>query len=158
MMTLKILATIFLTACYFVIGIITAVYKQQQLNDEHKKDRAQQMIESVLNGLFWPLVIISYAAKKAERKMLMNCLLVGIILLISAGCTDSTPYQDEKIPLNNPRSTALITEGQINVRGSDGCDYIYWYDIILETGGLTHSGSCKQCWNRMDSLLKANKN
>lgn len=157
MMTLKILATIFLTACYFVIGIITAVYKQQRLNNEHRKDRAQQMIESVLNGLFWPLVIISYAAKKAERKMLMNCLLVGTILLITAGCTDSTPYQKEKTFSNHPQSTALIANEHTIVKGSDGCDYIYWYDIVLEIGGVTHSGSCKKCWNRMDSLLKANK-
>jgi hypothetical protein len=149
-----ILITIMFTACYFIIAMITAVYRQQQLNNNIMKSKTQQMIESILDGLFWPLIIISYATKKAKRRIL-NCLLIGIILL--AGCSESAPYQKEKTFSNNLQSTALIANGHTIIKGPDGCDYIYWYDIILEIGGITHSGSCEQCWNRMDSLLKANK-
>ena len=146
---MEIIITFMLTAAYFIIGIITAVFKSIQLGSEEKRDKAMTLATLTIKGIFWPIVIILYAARKKER---VTLLMLGILFL--SGCTDTTPYQDEKVPLNNPRSTALITEGQIIVKGSDGCDYIYWYDIILEIGGLTHSGSCKQCWNRMDSLLR----
>ena len=67
-MTMIILITIMFTACYFIIAIITAVYKQQQLNQDGKKDRAQQMIQSIKDGILWPFTLIAYGAKRMNHK------------------------------------------------------------------------------------------
>ena len=67
-MTTIILFMTMITVCYFIIAVIVAVYRQQQLNNNSTKDRAQQMIQSVLEGLLWPLILISYGAKKLKQK------------------------------------------------------------------------------------------
>ena len=157
-MTTIILFMTMITVCYFIIAVIVAVYRQQQLNNNSTKDRAQQMIQSVLEGLLWPLILISYGAKKLKQK---NFIIVGLLIiptttLIMSSCYDTnTPYQKEKAVFNNPQSTALIANGYTVIEGSDGCDYIYWYDIVLEIGGVTHSGSCRKCWARLDSLINS---
>ena len=154
-----------ITACYFIIAIIVAVYRQQQLNDGTVKDRAQQMIQSVLEGLFWPFILIYYGAKKLEHKTLIGLLIFGIILTVSSCFQDtSTPYQEETInrqtlPPRIDNSKERIDGYQTLVIGSDGCDYIYWRNGRMadwSVGGLTHSGSCRKCWARLDSLIKAN--
>ena len=53
-----ILITVTVTACYFIIAMTTAVYRQQQLNLNGKKDRTQQMIQSIKDGILWPFILI----------------------------------------------------------------------------------------------------
>lgn len=161
-----ILITIMFTACYFIIAIITAVYKQQQLNQDGKKDRAQQMIQSILEGVLWPFTLIAYGAKRMNHKTKVGLLILGIVLTVSGCFQDtSTPYQEETInkqtlPPIVDNSDEQIDGHQTLVIGSDGCDYIYWTAGGMadwSVGGLTHSGSCRKCWARLDSLIKANK-
>lgn len=161
-----ILITIMFTACYFIIAIITAVYKQQQLNQDGKKDRAQQMIQSILEGVLWPFTLIAYGAKRMNHKTKVGLLILGIVLTVSGCFQDtSTPYQKETInrqtlPPIVDNSDEQIDGHQTLVIGSDGCDYIYWTAGGMadwSVGGLTHSGSCRKCWARLDSLIKANK-
>ena len=166
-MIMVILITIMFTACYFIIAMITAVYKQQQLNHDGKKDRAQQMIQSIKDGILWPITLIAYGAKRMNYKTKIGLLILGIVLTVSGCFQDTnTPYQKETInkqtlPPEIYNSNEQIDGYQTLVVGSDGCDYIYWDSqegYGWKIGGLTHSGSCRKCWNRMDSLLKANKN
>lgn len=161
-----ILITIMFTACYFIIAIITAVYKQQQLNQDGKKDRAQQMIQSIKDGILWPFTLIAYGAKRMNHKTKVGLLILGIVLTVSGCFQDtSTPYQKETInrqtlPPIVDNSDEQIDGHQTLVIGSDGCDYIYWTAGGMadwSVGGLTHSGSCRKCWARLDSLIKANK-
>ena len=165
-MTMIILITIMFTACYFIIAIITAVYKQQQLNQDGKKDRAQQMIQSIKDGILWPFTLIAYGAKRMNHKTKVGLLILGIVLTVSGCFQDtSTPYQKETInrqtlPPIVDNSDEQIDGHQTLVIGSDGCDYIYWTAGGMadwSVGGLTHSGSCRKCWTRLDSLIKANK-
>ena len=165
-MTMIILITIMFTACYFIIAIITAVYKQQQLNQDGKKDRAQQMIQSIKDGILWPFTLIAYGAKRMNHKTKVGLLILGIVLTVSGCFQDtSTPYQEETInkqtlPPIVDNSDEQIDGHQTLVIGSDGCDYIYWTAGGMadwSVGGLTHSGSCRKCWARLDSLIKANK-
>ena len=165
-MTMIILITIMFTACYFIIAIITAVYKQQQLNQDGKKDRAQQMIQSIKDGILWPFTLIAYGAKRMNHKTKVGLLILGIVLTVSGCFQDtSTPYQKETInrqtlPPIVDNSDEQIDGHQTLVIGSDGCDYIYWTAGGMadwSVGGLTHSGSCRKCWARLDSLIKANK-
>lgn len=161
-----ILITIMFTACYFIIAIITAVYKQQQLNQDGKKDRTQQMIQSIKDGILWPFTLIAYGAKRMNHKTKVGLLILGIVLTVSGCFQDtSTPYQKETInrqtlPPIVDNSDEQIDGHQTLVIGSDGCDYIYWTAGGMadwSVGGLTHSGSCRKCWARLDSLIKANK-
>ena len=165
-MTIVILITIMFTACYFIIAMITAVYKQQQLNQGGKKDRAQQMIQSIKDGILWPFTLIAYGANRINHKTKVGLLILGIVLTVSGCFQDtSTPYQKETVNkqtlsprVDNPNEQ--IDGYQTLVVGSDGCDYIYWRDGSMAdrpVGGLTHSGSCRKCWARLDSLIKANK-
>ena len=165
-MTMIILITIMFTACYFIIAIITAVYKQQQLNQDGKKDRTQQMIQSIKDGILWPFTLIAYGAKRMNHKTKVGLLILGIVLTVSGCFQDtSTPYQKETInrqtlPPIVDNSDEQIDGHQTLVIGSDGCDYIYWTAGGMadwSVGGLTHSGSCRKCWARLDSLIKANK-
>ena len=163
---MAILITVMFTACYFIIAMITAVYKQQQLNHDRKKDRAQQMIQSIKDGILWPFMLITYGAKRMNHKTKVGLLILSIILTVSGCFQDtSTPYQEETInkqtlPPKIDNSNEQIDGYQTLVVGSDGCDYIYWRNGRMadwSVGGLTHSGSCKKCWARLDSLIKANK-
>ena len=163
---MAILITVMFTACYFIIAMITAVYKQQQLNHDRKKDRAQQMIQSIKDGILWPFILITYGAKRMNHKTKVGLLILSIILTVSGCFQDtSTPYQEETInkqtlPPKIDNSNEQIDGYQTLVVGSDGCDYIYWRNGRMadwSVGGLTHSGSCKKCWARLDSLIKANK-
>lgn len=165
-MTIVILITIMFTACYFIIAMITAVYKQQQLNQGGKKDRAQQMIQSIKDGILWPFTLIAYGANRMNHKTKVGLLILGIVLTVSGCFQDtSTPYQKETInkqtlPPRVDNSNEQIDGYQTLVVGSDGCDYIYWTAGGMadwSVGGLTHSGSCRKCWARLDSLIKANK-
>lgn len=167
-MIIIILITVMVTACYFIIAMINAVYRQQKLNNNFKKDKAQQMIQSILEGVFWPFILIYRGAKKLEHKTLIGLLILSIVLTVSGCFQDtSTPYQKEKEVMNKQtlppkidNSNEQIDGYQTLVVGSDGCDYIYWRDGSMAdwaVGGLTHSGSCRKCWARLDSLIKANK-
>ena len=162
-MTTIILITVMFTAHYFIIAMITAVYRQQRLNNSFKKDKAQQMIQSISEGVFWPFVLIYCGAKKLEHKTLIGLLIFGIILTVSSCFQDtSTPYQKETInrqtlPPRIDNSKERIDGYQTLVIGSDGCDYIYWRDGSMadwSVGGLTHSGSCRKCWARLNYLFK----
>ena len=164
-MTMIILITIVFTACYFIIAMVTAVYRQQQLNHDGKKDRVQQMIQSIKDGILWPFTLIAYGAKRMNHKTKVGLLILGIVLTVSSCFQDtSTPYQEETInrqtlPPRIDNSKEQIDGYQTLVIGSDGCDYIYWRNGRMadwSVGGLTHSGSCRKCWARLDSLIKAN--
>jgi hypothetical protein len=166
MTTIIILITVTVTACYFIIAMITAVYQQQQLNLDGKKDRAQQMIQSIKDGILWPFILISYGAKRMNYKTKVGLLILSIVLTMSSCIQDTgTPYQKETInkqtlPPIVDNSNEQIDGSQTLVIGSDGCDYIYWTAGGMadwSVGGLTHSGSCRKCWARLDSLIKANK-
>lgn len=161
-----ILITITVTACYFIIAMTTAVYRQQQLNLDGKKDKTQQMIQSIRDGILWPFILISYGAKRMNHKTKVGLLILSIVLIVSSCIQDTgTPYQKETInkqtlPPIVDNSNEQIDGSQTLVVGSDGCDYIYWTAGGMadwSVGGLTHSGSCRKCWARLDSLIKANK-
>jgi energy-converting hydrogenase Eha subunit A len=164
-----ILITAMFTACYFIIAMITAVYKQQQLNHDGKKDRTQQMIQSIESGLLWPFTLISYGAKRINRKIMVGLLILNATVLVVSGCfcDTNTPYQEKKevrnkqtLPPKVDNSNEQIDGYQTLVVGTDGCDYIYWTAGGMadwSIGGLTHSGSCRKCWAKLDSLIKANK-
>ena len=166
MTTIIILISVTVTACYFMIAMIAAVYRQQQLNLDGKKDRTQQMIQSIKDGILWPFILISYGAKRMNRKTKVGLLILSIVLTASSCIQDTgTPYQKETInkqtlPPIVDNSNEQIDGSQTLVIGSDGCDYIYWTAGGMadwSVGGLTHSGSCRKCWARLDSLIKANK-
>ena len=166
MTTIIILITITVTACYFIIAMTTAVYRQQQLNLDGKKDRTRQMIQSIKDGILWPFILISYGAKRMNHKTKVGLLIFSIVLTTSSCFQDtSTPYQKETVnkqtlPPIVDNSNEQIDGIQTLVIGSDGCDYIYWTAGGMadwSVGGLTHSGSCRKCWARLDSLIKANK-
>ena len=161
-----ILITVTVTTCYFIIAMTTAVYRQQQLNLNGKKDRTQQMIQSIKDGILWPFILISYGAKRMNHKTKVGLLILSIVLTVSSCIQDTgTPYQKETInkqtlPPIVDNSNEQIDGSQTLVVGSDGCDYIYWTAGGMadwSVGGLTHSGSCRKCWARLDSLIKANK-
>jgi hypothetical protein len=106
--------------------------------------------------------------EKLKHKALVGLIIFGITLTVSSCFQDtSAPYQKEKEVVNKqtlpPRvdnSNEQIDGYQTLVIGSDGCDYIYWTAGGMadwSVGGLTHSGSCRKCWARLDSLIKANK-
>jgi hypothetical protein len=142
----------------------TAVYRQQQLNLDGKKDRTQQMIQSIKDGILWPFILISYGAKRMNHKTKVGLLILSIVLTMFS-CDTSTPHQKETVnkqtlPPIVDNSNEQIDGSQTLVIGSDGCDYIYWTAGGMadwSVGGLTHSGSCRKCWARLDSLIKANK-
>ena len=166
MTTIIILITVTVTACYFIIAMITAVYQQQQLNLDGKKDRTQQMIQSIKDGILWPFILIAYGAKRMNHKTKVGLLILSIVLTVSSCFQDtSTPYQKETVnrqtlPPEIDNSKKQMDGYQTLVIGSDGCDYIYWRygsrPVDWAIGGLTHSGSCRKCWARLDSLIKAN--
>ena len=160
-----ILITVTVTACYFIIAMTTAVYRQQQLNLDGKRDKAQQMIQSIKDGVLWPFILISYGAKRMNHKIKVGLSILSIVLTVSSCIQDTgTPYQEETVnkqtlPPRVDNSNEQIDGHQTLVIGSDGCDYIYWRagGFSDAVGGLTHSGSCRKCWARLDSLIKANK-
>ena len=163
-----ILITVTVTTCYFIIAMTTAVYRQQQLNLDGKKDRTQQMIQSIKDGILWPFILISYGAKRMNHKTKVGLLILSIVLTMSSCIQDtSTPYQNQEKTVNKQTLPPEIDNSkeqmdgyQTFVIGTDGCDYIYWRDGNMADwafGGLTHSGSCRKCWARLDSLIKANK-
>lgn len=160
-----ILISVTVTACYFTIAMITAVYRQQQLNRDEKRDKAQQMIQSIQDGLLWPFTLIAYGAKRMNHKTKVGLLILSIVLTVSSCIQDTgIPYQKETVnkqtlPPEIDNSDEQIDGHQTLVIGSDGCDYIYWRDGDMadwSVGGLTHAGSCRKCWARLDSLIKAN--
>ena len=160
-----ILISVTVTACYFIIAMITAVYQQQRLNLDGKKDRTQQMIQSIKDGILWPFILISYGAKRMNHKTKVGLLILSIVLTVSSCLQDTnTPYQKETVnqqtlPPEIDNSKKQMDGYQTLVVGSDGCDYIYWTAGGMadwSVGGLTHSGSCRKCWARLDSLIKAN--
>ena len=160
-----ILISVTVTACYFMIAMIVAVYRQQQLNRDEKRDKAQQMIQSIQDGLLWPFTLIAYGAKRTNHKTKVGLLILSIVLTVSSCIQDTgTPYQEETVnkqtlPPIVDNSNEQIDGSQTLVIGSDGCDYIYWTAGGMadwSVGGLTHSGSCRKCWARLDSLIKAN--
>lgn len=163
-MTMTILITIMFTACYFIIAMITAVYRQQQLNHDGKKDRVQQMIQSIKDGILWPFTLIAYGAKRMNHKTKIGLLILGIVLTVSSCFQDtSAPYQKETISKQTlpPKINSIeqFNGCQTIIKGPDGCDYIYGNINLADitVGGITHSGSCRKCWARLDSLVKANK-
>ena len=120
----------------------------------------------ILEGVLWPFTLIAYGAKRMNHKTKVGLLILGIVLTVSGCFQDtSTPYQEETInkqtlPPIVDNSDEQIDGHQTLVIGSDGCDYIYWTAGGMadwSVGGLTHSGSCRKCWARLDSLIKANK-
>lgn len=103
--------------------------------------------------------------KKLKHRALVRLIILSVTLTVSGCFQDtSTPYQEEvtnkqTLPPRVDNSNEQIDGYQTLVVGSDGCDYIYWRNGRMadwSIGGLTHSGSCRKCWNRLDSLIKAN--